>query len=178
MATNQQRSRRAARNARSASKAAVEVRELRKKLAEAEKASGSATEAKLKEERAKWARERALLERGVTDEESRLVVETLYSRLPAKDRPEIGAWLDGMKEQPDKAPKVLQPFLGPPPATVPPGKQAPPARGGESTPRAGATATPEQIRAAGERARREGTQEAIDAFKALAAQVDAAISAR
>lgn len=74
----------------------------------------------LRKERATWAEERALLSAGLADEEGQVVARTLYQRLPEQGRPPISEWLGGLKKEPGKAPRSLQPFLQAPtdPATA------------------------------------------------------------
>lgn len=48
---------------------------------------------------------------GTTDAEGVEAAEWAYGRLPQEDRPELGDWLTGLKDDPTKAPKVLHPWL-------------------------------------------------------------------
>lgn len=169
------RSRATARATRSAAENAKRVRELQRKVKEMETSGAAGASEKLKSERAAWERERALLRRGITEEEDAAVVEALYNRLPPKDRPTITEWLDNHAKEPDKAPKSLRPFLGvesAAPVVKPAPRGSPPPRSSprETSPGAGGTVTPEAIRAAGERARKEGTDEAKNAYKAIRAK--------
>lgn len=63
---------------------------------------------------AKWAAEVRLAELGF-DADGREVARLVYGRLPATDRPEIGEWLLKAKEEPEKAPRPLRPYLQPEP---------------------------------------------------------------
>jgi hypothetical protein len=62
---------------------------------------------------------------GTTDQEAIDAAEFAHSRLPAEDRPELPAWLSGLKEDPANAPKMLQPWIGAPAEPAAPTKSAP-----------------------------------------------------
>lgn len=74
---------------------------------------------------------------GTTDSEAIEAAEWAYSKLPEADRPDLPAWLDSIKEDPSKAPKVLTPWMQPQkpnPAAPPesaPSKPRTPARGAQ-----------------------------------------------
>lgn len=55
---------------------------------------------------------KAITSAGLTDPELVEAAEWAHSRLPEKDRPPIGEWLSGLREDPSKAPLVLRPHLG------------------------------------------------------------------
>lgn len=63
-------------------------------------------------ERAAWDTERAMIDAGLHDQEGRDVAQLHYGRLGEKERPALGDWLKGLREDPTKAPRSLQPFLG------------------------------------------------------------------
>lgn len=151
----------------SAKSAAAELATVRAELDAAKATAAKAAES--------WRTERVLLEAGLTDPEAREVATLLYGRLPVEERPSFETWVGGLRADPSKAPKSLQAWMG---GAVAPASTVPPRAGGTQTaptqPRpaevvstAGASTTAEQLRAAGERARREGTQEARDAYNAL-----------
>jgi hypothetical protein len=107
---------------------------------------------------------------GTTDTEAIEAAEWAHSRLPAEGRPEIGAWVEGIKTDPTKAPKVLAPWLAPAPSTDPaipapktPGPK-PPNRGTQQT-GAPAAVSAEQFRAAREKGVRSGDWSEFKALK-------------
>ena len=95
-------------------------------------------------------------ELGTTDPDAIEAVEWRYGKLEGDERPSIGDWLGQLKQEPDKAPTVLRPFLTQEPPQQPP-KQAPKPRGGNGEPAGGgATVTNAQLSAAREKATSTG----------------------
>ena len=93
---------------------------------------------------------------GTTDSEAIEAAEWAYSRLPEQDRPDLPAWLDTIKEDPSKAPKVLSPWLSDPePQPEPKVKPTTPRRGAQP-PGAPSSVSPEALRAARDHAVRTG----------------------
>lgn len=77
---------------------------------------------------ATWESDRGLMSRGLMDEEARDVARLLHGRLPADDRPKIGAWLDTMTADGATVPKALAGYLAAPATTTAPAATtAPPA---------------------------------------------------
>lgn len=163
-------------------------------LAAANTATATATAA-VAAERQTWTTERVLLERGLTDPVDRKVALLLYGELPEAGRPELGAYLDGVKADPTKTPRQLAHVWAPPSSSAPPAPGAPPApprpgapppvpppappKPGEVNPGAGSQLTVEQIRQAGERARRPGATDADrQAFTAIQDQLDQEVGRR
>lgn len=106
---------------------------------------------------------------GTTDQEAVEAAEWAYGRLPEADRPEMGAWLDTIKADSAKAPKVLRPWLtgdsaggqgdaGGGAGGAGGGQQPPPKNPprGNQPPGAPANVSAEQFRAAKEHAIRTG----------------------
>ena len=50
---------------------------------------------------------------GTSDPDAIEAVEWQFGKLPEEGRPELDAWLTGLKEKPDDAPAVLRPWLKP-----------------------------------------------------------------
>lgn len=143
-------------------------------------------------ERQGWTTERLLLERGLTDPVDRKVALLLHDELPKDGRPELGAWLDGLKTDATKIPRQLAHVLGVTGAGQQQGAQAgsgqqaggtnqgqqrqvqPPPKQGETSAGAGGKVTVEQLREAGQRARRQGATDADrSAYNDLCARLDA-----
>jgi hypothetical protein len=108
--------------------------------ANAERAATSDTLAKqledlkgeFKSARSAWDLERGMMGAGLTDQEGRDVAQMHYGRLAEKDRPTMTDWLEGLRKDPTKAPRSLQPFLGDgkaDTATAGAGKSEEPAKG-------------------------------------------------
>jgi hypothetical protein len=68
-------------------------------------------QAERKKEQGAWEEERGLLRAGFTDPDAIDVARVLHGKLPEKDRPSLGDWLEGHRKAPDKAPKALTPWL-------------------------------------------------------------------
>lgn len=83
--------------------------------AKAEAAAATAAraeiEARYKADAAAWQDERAIMRRGIADEEGVAVVKTLYGMIPPEARPAegIAGWLGSLT--PETAPKSLRPYL-------------------------------------------------------------------
>lgn len=73
---------------------------------------------------AAWQTDRGLMERGLMDDEGRDVARLIHGRLPAADRPDIGAWLDTLTTGGGDVPRALAGYLKP---NTPPATTAPPA---------------------------------------------------
>lgn len=119
-------------------------------VAEATALAAKAELAQLENERSTWQTERAVMQRGITDPEGVAVATFLHSRLPAEGRPEIGAWLGGLKAE--TAPTGLAGYLrngaapapvvaAPAPAATPAATPATPVAASVTT-QAGVSATP------------------------------------
>lgn len=112
------------------------------------------------------------------DADARDVTRLLHGRLPEKERPELLDWVSGLRSDPTKAPRALQPYLAPRDAAKPEPKAEAPAAGAPAaapaaqpaqglprsapaaqpggTPAAGGAVTAEAISAAIDKARRTG----------------------
>lgn len=82
---------------------AATVDQLTQKLKDQEK--------QFKAERDSWQADMQLRDAGISDAHGRTVVRALYGEIPEKDRPPMGTWLEGLKKDPSKAPRPLQPYL-------------------------------------------------------------------
>jgi len=107
---------------------------------------------------------------GTADEEAVEAAEWAYSRLPEEGRPELPDWLNGIKEKPETAPKVLQSWMQgsgeTQQTTTPTPKPAPrPPPRGPTPPTAPQTVTAAQIREARDYAVKTGDW---SRYKALA----------
>lgn len=71
-----------------------------------------ALEAELKGRDEQHQTERALFAAGLTDPDELELVKFAHGRLPEKDRPPLGAWVDGLKKDPTKAPKLIEGIAG------------------------------------------------------------------
>lgn len=58
------------------------------------------------------ATERSLWSAGLTDPDELELVKFAHGRLPEKDRPPLGAWVEGLKKDPSKAPKLIENIAG------------------------------------------------------------------
>jgi hypothetical protein len=54
------------------------------------------------------ATERVLFAAGLTDPDEVELLKFAHGRLPEKDRPKLGEWVEGLRKDPSKAPKLLQ----------------------------------------------------------------------
>lgn len=77
--------------------------------AEAARATAEAALAAARTEGQRWQSERAAYRAGVTDPEGVEVALFLHGRLPAENRPELGAWLGGLTAA--TAPKAIAGYL-------------------------------------------------------------------
>jgi len=69
--------------------------------------------------------ERALWATGLTDPDEVELVRFAHGRLPAENRPSLPDWLEGIKKDPAKAPKLLEPITSRWKAPAGKGKDAP-----------------------------------------------------
>ena len=101
-----------------------------------------------------WATDEALLSAGLTDAEGRDIAKYLYGKIPPEGRPDLPAWMAGIKAEPATAPKALAPYLGPTAPAIaepaaPNGSTLPPSNRGTNTtaqPVAGEPISAERIR--------------------------------
>ena len=70
----------------------------------------------IESERSTWAAERAVYQIGITDPEAIELAQLYHQKLPTDARPALADWLRGLRDEPGKAPKALQPFFTPQPA--------------------------------------------------------------
>lgn len=109
-----------------------EAAALRERVGELEPAAKErdAFKTELETTRTTYAEERALAGAGFADPEAIEALRFAYGKVPEADRPKGGLaeWANGLKKDPAKAPRVLQPFLG----TA--GKPAPKPGGSDPTP--------------------------------------------
>lgn len=92
---------------------ASEVSALKARLAEVE-SKYLDTSKRYESERGEWGNTLALIENGFGDEEGRKVAQFHWSQLPATDRPPIGEWVAGLRQNPEAAPKSLSHWINPP----------------------------------------------------------------
>ena len=84
--------------------AAGTVEQLTSKLAD--------VEGRLTAQASEWQAERALWQAGLTDPDGIEVARMFYARIEPDKRPPMGEWLQGLKADPDKAPRALAAYLG------------------------------------------------------------------
>lgn len=56
------------------------------------------------------ATERSLFSAGLTDPDELELVKFAHGRLPEKDRPKLSEWVDSLRKDPTKAPKLIEPI--------------------------------------------------------------------
>jgi hypothetical protein len=118
-----------------------------------------------------WDRQRALMGAGITDPDDVELADYYYSKAPDKDRPAMGDWIKGFRDDPNKAPKALRPLFATasdteadePDAEVEalPNRETRPPRTQRTADPSGTqgarhTPTAEQVRAAREKAQKTG----------------------
>ena len=103
--------------------------------------------------------EKSAWQAGVTDPEGVEVARLFHGKLPAKDRPSLGDWLQQLKADPSTAPRALAAYLSPASSAPAPvnGKPLPAANAGAlPTPAASGQFDAASIRAIRQEAQRTG----------------------